>query len=67
MSEQLKPCAHCNGEAHLVEDNRHVLSIPANKRLVYYVICKSCWIATRNEYTKEPAVEAWNKRVQDEA
>lgn len=63
LDVNLTPCAHCAGNAVLVEDNRNILDIPSAKRLVYYVICKGCWIATRNEQKKDKAIETWNTRL----
>ena len=59
MSETLKPCPFCGGEAE-VEDCRYG----------YYVSCQSptCLVSpeTGDYETKASAIVAWNRRAGDE-
>ena len=51
MTEKLKPCPFCGGEAE-VEGER-----------IFWVSCQKCWVETSSFNTLEEAIEAWNRRV----
>ena len=51
MSSNLKPCPFCGGEAEFYEFT------------CFWVSCKDCWCETFTYDTKQEAVEAWNRRV----
>ena len=61
MSEKLKPCPFCGGEAEIVKcDN--LFSI-----LYFYVGCKTCLARAKSCYeSPEDAVRYWNRRATDE-
>lgn len=52
MSEKLKACPFCNGEAEL----------RAYTGTLQFVQCRACGASSRAYETGEEAVEAWNKR-----
>lgn len=58
--EELKPCPFCGSE--------HVSVRDYSDPMIYYhfVICKECNAKTGNFGTKEKAIEAWNRRAEDE-
>ena len=56
MSEELKPCPFCGGNAILAE---------INGTDDYYVVCEVCCACT-DFYPKEKAIKAWNSRVEDD-
>lgn len=61
MSEELKPCPFCGGEAK-------VIKIPRGDRK-YVAICENdlCMASVGNfSCTREDAVRKWNRRVTDE-
>lgn len=51
MTEQLKTCPFCGGEAKCIEFYG-----------LYHVICCNCHIAGKDCPTRESAVSAWNTR-----
>ena len=51
MTEQLKPCPFCGGEAKCIEFYG-----------MYHVICCDCYIAGRDTSTRDKAIESWNSR-----
>ena len=55
---ELKPCPFCGGEAHVVE-TIHGKTLP-------WVRCKDCGMETPMLDTEEEAIEAWNRRVDNE-
>ena len=60
MSE-LKPCPFCGGEGCVQE---HVF---IGLTSTFGVVCLDCCCETRQfYYTKEDAIEAWNRRADDE-
>ena len=54
MSDKLKPCPFCGGEA-IIEGCDDTL---------WSVICKKCAASIDYNETKQEAIEAWNRRVQ---
>lgn len=61
MSEELKPCAHCGGEAFIAADH-----LATGKFLREKVACNSCWVSTQDYYQPNKASEAWNIRTNTE-
>lgn len=51
MSEELKPCAHCGGEAECDQQG-----------CTYFVFCTKCGVSTDTDYIKDVVVENWNTR-----
>ena len=56
MSENLKPCPFCGGEAELVIENHR--EYPST----YYVACKSRCLRQYSYNVKGMAIKAWNRR-----
>ncbi len=56
MSEKLKRCPFCGGEAKL----RHY-------RLAHAVWCNTCRCGTADEGTPHKAIVAWNRRISNES
>ena len=60
MSEELKPCPFCGGEAVICETNGLHGA---------YVFCKTCYSSTDGyqgiNTRRKKAIEAWNRRVID--
>ena len=54
MSDKLKPCPFCGGEA----------IIDGCDETLWIVICKECNASIGYKETKEEAIEAWNKRIE---
>ncbi len=54
MTEKLKPCPFCGGEAVLISNKEEQL---------YSVECKNCDCGTCDHLGAEIAVEAWNRRA----
>lgn len=61
MKPELKPCPFCGGESHSgFYAARHKIDE------YYMVMCWNCFARTIGE-TVDEAIEAWNRRVEDEA
>ena len=56
---ELKPCPFC-GEKGILK-RKEILG-----RHYYKVECLDCFAATFSELTREEAIEAWNRRVDNE-
>ena len=54
MSENLKPCPFCNGEAHTQYTR-------SNGR--WYVVCGNCHASTTDYLDSDDAIKAWNRRA----
>lgn len=52
MSNELKPCPFCGGEAGIVHKSGSTL----------YVLCPVCYASQGYEETKAKAITAWNRR-----
>lgn len=69
MSNKLKPCPFCGGEAHYLEDST-IFKLKEDgtaeklNRLMYFVWCTKC-TALVSGNTNAEAIEAWNRRVTD--
>ncbi|MCR4819356.1 MAG: Lar family restriction alleviation protein [Fretibacterium sp.] len=71
MTEKLKPCPFCGGEAAVVEIEPRLYRPVMNKP--FCVLCTSCDLYFGYDYdyggefdTKEEAAAAWNRRAGDE-
>lgn len=62
---ELKPCPFCGGEARLRAFRTYIQS---KHRMgeKYYIECCECGLNAPNFINKEEAIEAWNRRVDDE-
>lgn len=60
MSNELKPCPFCGGEAKILIHTFHALPLPSNVQ----VGCTKCGCRTDPWYgTKREAIDAWNTRT----
>lgn len=59
---ELKPCPFCGGEARVIPQPNYT-----DNRCKYFVTCTNCGIETpRTARTGEKAIEAWNRRVDND-
>ena len=58
MSEELKPCPFCGGEAKVW----HCSDLDRSKRLSCYLYCDTC---TKYTDSEDLCSEAWNRRAYD--
>ena len=59
MSEKLKPCPFCGGEAALWRFyDLHVTN--------HYIGCTTCGAQTRGTDSDDLCIEVWNRRANDE-
>ena len=58
MSEELKPCPFCGGEAKVW----HCSDLDIRN---YLVICEDCGACTKYTDSEDLCIEAWNRRVND--
>ena len=59
--DELKPCPFCGGKAF----STGVLPTYGFD-VMYRAICEDCNISTPSKWTKEKAIEAWNRRVNND-
>lgn len=60
MSEKLRPCPFCGGEARIAkrwDDERN--------HDVWWIVCDECDMMTYESNTEEWLIEAWNRRAND--
>ncbi len=57
MIEKLKPCPFCGSDS---------LYIPENPVFDYYVRCNNCQSRSNSFENAERAIEAWNRRTNDD-
>lgn len=57
MSDVLKPCLFCGGEAELYSWDQGVED--------YHIRCIDCGVATADYDTVKEAIAAWNRRAED--
>ena len=63
MSEKLKPCPFCGGEAEM--QITILYNLKANS--LHFIHCGKCWSSTFQYFSKkEEAIKAWNTRVGEE-
>ena len=60
MTEELKPCPFCGGEAHMIRDK---LTTSPKREIYYRVVCSKCPCVIGVFMYEDEAVEAWNRRV----
>lgn len=58
MSEKLKLCPFCGGEAE-------VIAVIDEWNETYFVLCTNCGANTINGINEEEAINAWNMRVKE--
>lgn len=51
--EELKKCPFCGGEAKIVGYS------------LFWIVCEECLTETAGFATKEEAIKAWNRRVEE--
>ena len=61
MSEKLKPCPFCGGEA---EPKSSVDTF--GHEGFFYVLCRKCYARTDHYETGAEVIEAWNRRANEE-
>ena len=68
MSEELKPCPFCGGEAEMQEIEVCDMSEYGESPLIGYVVsCSNCCISFDGYFSsKEAAAEQWNNRSTEE-
>ena len=57
MTEKLKPCPFCGGEA-VLDDDFFYTDEPA-----YIISCNKCYSSSDVYDTEHEAIEAWNRRA----
>lgn len=64
MSEKLKPCPFCGGEAKLARhENPNYRRDTYGRHYVYSIDCMECAASAGNRYNEDVIVAAWNKRA----
>ena len=67
MNNKLKPCPFCGGEPILDEDSVAFTNKPKS---CFQILCinRQCGVHLKTKWreTKQEAIEAWNRRVNDE-
>lgn len=63
MSEELKPCPFCGGEAEIISGSefRDFVSEPIDE--LFFVKCSKCYVPTALFPSPQEARKAWNRRV----
>ena len=56
MTEKLKPCPFCGGEAEVYENEYENITL-------FMVACKNCGISTAGYDYEEDAIKDWNRRA----
>ena len=64
MENELKPCPFCGGSAEIETD--WDLTCDGYEPIGYYVVCDECMNQTATYKDEEDAIEAWNRRIEDE-
>ena len=65
MSEKLKPCPFCGGEASLSVDTEAVRDTE-NRLWAYQITCNKCSSTTGLCWSDEMAVKEWNRREHEQ-
>lgn len=60
MSEELKPCPFCGGEAELLETKDF-----KGQTFSACIMCRECECITCHFASKSTAIEAWNRRSEE--
>lgn len=55
---ELEPCPFCG--------NEYISVIPSVDKIVYWCKCEECGVETSCYENKADAIQAWNRRVQDD-
>ena len=63
---ELKPCPFCGSEEIQVRKVTGMFGRSAYARTRKYVLCEKCRARTFDYATKPLAIEAWNRRANDE-
>lgn len=59
--KKLKPCPFCGGEARII----HVKQL-WDPRNAFWAQCQKCRMSGKHFETEAEAIEAWNRRANDE-
>ena len=63
MSKELIPCPFCQKEKAILLTTKNSIFEPfVEEGIAYHVMCTECGASTRKCYTKEQAIELWNRR-----
>lgn len=64
--DELKPCPFCGGEASFKKHSFYYDKERSFSDNTYGISCNNCFAESYQFYqTKEKAIEAWNRRVED--
>lgn len=66
MNSELKPCPFC-GKNELTMGRSFVSGNKGKYKNQYYIVCSICDSKGPNWHTEKGAVNAWNRRVNDES
>ena len=61
MMDKLKPCPFCGGAATVYVDPDATRD-SVGRLWAFYVVCDRCCAMSGTTFSKEKAVEAWNRR-----
>lgn len=64
MTDILKPCPFCGGEA-LLHEFRTYVSDRHRMETKYYIECRKCGVEQRNYISDKEAANDWNRRASD--
>ena len=62
MSDKLKPCPFCGGDAMLIGRPLHFNHMFDDGERAYHIECSLCWVRTPEVTDEESAVNSWNRR-----
>lgn len=67
MTDKLKPCPFCGGEAYIDEHSFYNDKTKGFTDHSYGVLCSKCFAQSSQSYeTKKEAKQMWNRRVENE-
>ena len=60
MTEKLKPCPFCGGDAKVLPGSGIF-----NDQMLWVAICVECKAKSRDFWTQDEAIAAWNRRADE--